>query len=339
MSRIEAAVTNGVGELVLNRPEALNAVDGAMFAQIETTLLAWRDDPAVRLVLVRGNGKAFSAGGDIRAVREALMRGDLAHNEALYRAEYAVNAIIDEYPKPYVALVDGYAMGGGLGLAMHAAYRVVTERAIVAMPETLIGFFPDVGASYVFPRLPGALGNYLGLTGEYLDDAGAMAARLATHAMPHDRLDAFADDLRARPDELEALLARYAEPPRPSAITEHRPAIDRCFDAHTVAEILERLRADESPWALDTIARLEQRSPTALAVTLALFRIGATMSLRECLGTELRLGRTMLQFPDFAEGVRAAVVDKDRLPRWSPARIEDVDEASVARLVARAASA
>ena len=336
-TRVLTAVRGGVGEIVLNRPDALNAIDGEMFASIERTLLAWRDDPSVRLVLARGNGKAFSAGGDIRAVRDAVLRGDAEHNEALYRAEYAVDALVAEFPKPYVALIDGYAMGGGLGLAMHGSHRIVTERAIVAMPETLIGFFPDVGASYVFPRLPGELGMYLGLTGERLDDGGALTATLATHAIAHDDLSAFADAVRERPDALDGALARFERRPAHDTIAAIRAAIDRCFHANSLAGIIERLRADGSAWAHEVLAKLEERSPTALAVTFALFRLGATMTLRECLNAELRLGRTMLRFPDFIEGVRAAVVDKDRRPRWSPARLDDVDEAALSRIVHDAA--
>lgn len=326
---------DGIGSIVLNRPDVLNAADGPMFARIEETLQRWHDDPAIEMVLITGAGRAFCAGGDIRTVREAVLAGDFARNDALYRHEYAVNAIIAEYPKPYVAIIDGYAMGGGLGLAAHGSHRVVSEKALLAMPETAIGFFPDVGMSYLFPRLPGGIGMYLGLTGTRVDAADALYCGLATHFVDSARLPELEARLRDRATSHDTVLADFTtSPPGASQLAEHRAEIDRCFIAASLDEVIANLEREQTTWSQETLTTLRRHSPSALAVTFALFTAGATMSLRACLEMDRRLGRTMLRAPDFAEGVRAVVIDKDRRPAWSPSRLEDVDQESIARLVA-----
>jgi enoyl-CoA hydratase len=309
--------------LELNRPAALNALDAEMVRQLTEALAAWRDDPAVRSVLVSSTSpKAFCAGGDIRAVREAGMRGDDEQVRGYFAAEYALNAMIARYPKPYTALVDGYAMGGGLGVSVHGSAMVVTERALLAMPETAIGFFPDIGATYFLPRLPGSVGRYLGLTGARISGAAAVECGLATHYVPAAELPALQAELAGGADPAPAL-ARHAVPPPPSELTGRLPAIARCFSAPGLAEVRARLTAEErgqgedAAWARDTLDQLDRASPMSLAVTAELLAAGEGASLEDCLARELAYACKVAREPDFHEGVRALLVDKDREPTWS----------------------
>jgi enoyl-CoA hydratase len=313
-------VTGGVGLIELDRPAALNALDLTMVRLLTEALEEWRDDPAVRSVLVRSTSpKAFCSGGDIRAVREAAMRGDDAAVLAYFSAEYGLNALIAGYPKPYTALVDGYAMGGGLGISVHGSARVVTERAVFAMPETSIGFFPDIGASYFLPRLPGAFGWYLGLTGVRISGAAAVECGLATHYVPAAELPALETVLLSGQAPAEAL-DRFATTAPASETAGHRTAIERCFTAPDLGALRARLAAEdkERAWADDTLAILDRASPMSLALTFDLLRAGAGSNLPDCLARELDLARHTAYAPDFHEGVRAALVDKDRAPAWSP---------------------
>lgn len=320
-------VAHGVGRIVLNRPRVLNVLDTGMIAAIGRALTAWREDPAVRLVTIEGaGGRAFCAGGDVRRIRDNVLRGDAAASEAFFAAEYRVNRMIAEYPKPYVALIDGLSMGGGLGLSVHGSHRVVTEHAVLAMPETAIALFPDVGGSYFLPRLPGRLGLYLALTGARLGPGDAIYAGLATHYVPRAGLAALRAGL-AR--EGVAALAAAAHPPPESLLARDREAIDRCFAADEVMAIIRALEAEGTEWARRTLATLRQMSPTSLCVTAELLRRGATMSLAACLEMELRLTRKVIVHPDFAEGVRAQLVDKTRDPKWQPSRLEEVSREAV----------
>ncbi len=319
------------GRITLNRPKALNALDLDMLHALAATLSAWRDESDVHAVVIEGAGeRAFCAGGDIRAIRDAAIQGDQASVEQFFAAEYALNLTIAIYPKPYVALVDGICMGGGVGVCVHGAYRAASEAAVFAMPETAIGFFPDIGASYVLPRLRGAAGIWMGLTGARLGGADAVWAGLATHFVPRARMATLADELA---EHGVAALAPAAEPPT-AELPRRIEAINRCFGAGSVAEILQRLDAEDTDWAREQLATLRGRSPSATLWAFELLRRGAGRSLPECLAAELDLSRHATRHPDFLEGVRAMVVDKDRSPRWSPARIEDVDPAEIAALFA-----
>jgi enoyl-CoA hydratase len=321
-----------VGRLVLNRPRALNALDLGMIRVCMRTLLEWRDDPHVHAVVIEGAGdRAFCAGGDIRALRDAQLSGDRASADAFFREEYDLNLLISAYPKPYVALIDGICMGGGIGLSVHAPYRIATEHAMFAMPETAIGFFPDIGATFFLPRLPGHLGVYLGLTGLRVTGADAVHAGFGTHFVSRARLPA----LSAALAEIGvAALARFAEPLPAFSMAEQAAAIDTCFGAATVGEIMSRLQADGDAWTQPALQALRTVSPTALAFTLEALRRGADLTLPRALDAEFRLTRTTMAYPDFAEGVRAMVVDKDRQPKWQPASIDDVDLAQVAAMFA-----
>lgn len=322
-----AEVSNGVGRLVLNRPKALNALDLGMIRLLTEALEAWRADPAVRLVTIEGaGGRAFCAGGDVRAIRAFVLAGELDAAEAFFASEYRLNRMIAEYPKPYVALIDGMSMGGGMGLSIHGSHRVVTEHAVMAMPETAIALFPDIGASYFLPRLPGRLGLYLALTGARVSPGDAIYARLATHHVPRAALESLKAGLaRSGAAALEA----HAHPPPEALLAQAREAIDDCFAPDTVPEILARLEARGDAWAKAQLETLARMSPTSLCVTAELLRRGATMTLAECLAMELKLTRKVIVHPDFAEGVRAQVVDKTRDPKWRPATVAEVDPAAI----------
>ncbi|MGW3828403.1 enoyl-CoA hydratase/isomerase family protein [Streptomyces sp. NPDC005071] len=317
-----ADVHRGVGRILLNRPKALNALTTGMVAAIDRALAAWEHTPLTAVVLASTSTKAFCAGGDIRTIREHSLAGDAEASERFFASEYRLNARIAEYPVPVVSLIDGLCMGGGLGLSVHGTFRVVTEGAVLAMPETRIGSFPDVGASYFLPRLPGAIGMYLGLTGHRLDAADALYTGLATHFVPTDGLDAVVDALADSPgDPVDVVLNRLAgrSPVGESRLAEVRGDVDRAFGAPTLGEIEKRLHRLDTPWAVATLAILEAASPQSLEITHALLARGRQRTLRECLGAELALTRTTIRTPDFLEGVRAALVDKDRSPPWQPA--------------------
>jgi enoyl-CoA hydratase/carnithine racemase len=322
---VVAEIRGRVGHLTLNRPSALNALDQGMIRALAAALTAWRDRPDVHGVVIEGTGRAFCAGGDIRAIRDAAVAGDAASIEAFFAEEYALNRLIAEYPTPYVALVDGICMGGGIGVSVHGTYRVATEAAMFAMPETGIALFPDVGASFFLPRLPGALGMYLALTGARLTGADAVHAGLATHFVPRARLG---DLSAALAENGVAALAGFAAPLPPFTLAGDMAAIDRCFAADSVAELLARL-GGEGAWGEKTLAILRAMSPSSILWSFGIVRRGARRTLAACLDAELRLTREVTRHPDFAEGVRAMVIDKDRTPNWTPDTIEAVDPATI----------
>ena len=291
-----------------------------MLRKLRGALDAWRGDPAVEAVVIEGAGnRAFCAGGDIRRVRELALTGQYADVEAFFADEYALNAAIARYPKPYVALIDGVCMGGGMGLSIHGSARVVTDAAMLAMPETGIGFFPDVGASFFLPRLPGSHGMFLALTGARVQGAEAVGLGLATHYVARDRIAALADEMA---DDGIAALASAALP-LPAGARPGQADVVACFGADTVAGILERLAGLGGAPAQEALGTLRSKSPTAVLRAFELMRLGASRTLEQCLEIELALTRHAVRHPDFAEGVRAMVIDKDRNPHWSPARIED----------------
>jgi enoyl-CoA hydratase len=320
-----------IGRIRLNRPKALNAIDLPMIRACTRALEEWHDDPHVHAVVIEGAGnRAFCAGGDIRALRQYELDGEHHRAEAFFREEYKLNLAIATFPKPYVALIDGICMGGGIGVSVHAPYRVATEHAAFAMPETAIGFFPDIGATFFLPRLPGRIGTYLGLTGARMQGADAVHAGLATHFTPREDLPRLS---RALAEDGPGALGPDVAPLPAFSLAPHRAAIDHCFGADSVPAIVRRLEAVGDAWAAKTLETLRTVSPSALCWTLAALRRGADLTLPQCQAAELALTRTTMRHPDFAEGVRAMVVDKDRKPRWQPARIEDVDPAAIAAML------
>ncbi|UWF77373.1 MULTISPECIES: enoyl-CoA hydratase/isomerase family protein [Microbacterium] len=320
---------HSLGRITLNRPRAINALDPEMIERITTALQDWRDDSDIQCVLIDGEGeRGLCAGGDVRALYDQIVGGRTELTEAFFRAEYAMNAMIAEYPKPVVAFADGITMGGGIGLAGHAAVRIVTERSRLAMPETRIGFTPDVGGTWLLGRAPGRLGEYLGLTGTSMNAADAIYAGFADHYVPSDRLDALRDALahRADPGTPNELVLLFDETPEPSSLIAARSWVDDAFAADSVAEILDRLDAREEPDAAAAAATLRELAPTGLAVTLDAVREARAMSgVREALEGEYRRVIWFVHHhPDLVEGIRAQLVDKDRQPKWQPASIAEL---------------
>ncbi|MFL5359093.1 enoyl-CoA hydratase/isomerase family protein [Archangium sp.] len=330
-----------LGLVTLNRPKALNALDLGMIRTLHPALEAWARDSQVKAVVIRGaGGRAFCAGGDVRAV--ALSMGSPAPegqeplSSAFFREEYRLNHLIHHYPKPYVALVDGISMGGGLGLSVHGSHRAITERLVLAMPETAIGLFPDVGGGWFLPRFPGEAGTYLGLTGSRCNAADAMWLGYGTHHVTHDTLDAVVDGLAAADwsaGDARAVATRvlsgFASEPGPSPLSAQREAIDRCFAKDSVEDILAALQAEGTPWAEETRAALARMSPTSLKVTLRQLRLCRGRPYDETVTVEYRLSQHVTARPDFREGIRAVLVDKDNRPTWNPPTLAGVREADV----------
>ncbi|MFF7329896.1 3-hydroxyisobutyryl-CoA hydrolase [Streptomyces sp. NPDC008150] len=317
--------------IVLNRPRALNALNHAMVRLVDEALSAWERDPAVETVVITGAGeRGLCAGGDIRAVHDDARDGDGTASAAFWYDEYRLNARIARYPKPYVALMDGIVMGGGVGVSAHGSVRIVTERSRVAMPETGIGFVPDVGGTYLLGRAPGGTGTHLALTGEYIGADAALACGLADHFVPSPSLPALLDDLAALP-AAEAV-ARHEQPVPRTEWTARREWIDDCYRGATVEAIVERLAARPEPAAREAVRTLLSKSPTALKVTLAsMRRVRDLGSLERVLEQEYLVSCAALSTADLVEGVRAQVIDKDRRPNWSPATLGDVTEKDVER--------
>ncbi|MYU24870.1 enoyl-CoA hydratase/isomerase family protein [Streptomyces sp. SID8352] len=319
------------GRVVLNRPGAINALTHAMVRRLDAVLTVWESDPAVEVVVLTGAGeRGLCAGGDIRAIHGDARDGDGSATAAFWRDEYRLNARIARYPKPYVAVMDGIVMGGGVGVSAHGGVRIVTERSRVAMPETGIGFVPDVGGTHLLALAPGELGTHLALTGAAVGAADALLCGLADHHVPSASLGPLLDDLAGAP--VPAALARHTQAPLPGVLARRRPWIDACYAADTVEEIVRRLRAHGDPEAGAAAETLLTRSPTALKVTLAALRRARRLgSLEPVLDQEYRVSLAALAMPDLIEGIRAQVIDKDRTPRWSPSTLEEVAEADVER--------
>lgn len=323
-------VEGGLGRITLNRPRVLNALNHAMVRRIRATLDAWERDGTVRTVVLSGAGeRGLCAGGDIRAIyHDARAGGDAS--AAFWRDEYRLNARIAGLRTPYVAVMDGIVMGGGVGLSAHGSTRVVTERSRVAMPETGIGLVPDVGGTFLLSRAPGELGTHLALTGAQADAADALLCGLADHYLPSADLPQLLSDLVHLP--AEEAIARHARPAPPGELEGAREWIDACYAADSVEEIVERLRTHGSPGAQQAAKTLATRSPTALKVTLtALRRARRLGSLERVLEQEYTVSCACLTSPDLVEGIRAQIVDKDRRPRWRPASLPEVTASDVAR--------
>jgi len=319
------------GLVTLNRPRALNAVTLGMVRALRDALDRWRDDPAVTRVVIAGaGGRAFSAGGDLRQMYDLCRAGRHAEALVYWREEYALNRIIKYYPKPYVALIDGITMGGGAGLSVHGSHRVAGDRLQFAMPEVAIGFFPDVGATFFLPRLPGELGAWCAVTGERLGPDDALAAGIATHRVASGRfadlLDGFADGA-----PVDAVLAAVGQPAGEGPLAPHRAAIDRLFAGDAAGAILDALDRDGSAFAATAAKTMRSRSPTSVALALAQVRRGGGLSFDDCLRLEFRIVSRLVHGHDFYEGVRAVLIDKDNAPRWRPATLAGVADAEIER--------
>ncbi len=336
MSYIQTSVANGVGEIVLDRPRALNALDQSMIDDMHEVLTRWADDPSVATVLVTSaSDRAFCAGGDIRAIRDDAVAGNTAAITHYFASEYTLDRLIADYPKPYVTLIDGAAMGGGLGISVHGEIRVVTDKAVMAMPETAIGFFPDIGATYFLPRLPAGVGMWLGLTGARITGVDAVTVGLATHHVPSDGLAEVATAIRSGAPLVEVLTKT---PPMRTELPLTK--IAEYFADSSVPAILGGLRGaatgasdHQAEWTQSMVSLMESASPTSLMVAARLIEIGASSLLDQCFERELHAAERICATPDFAEGVRAVLVDKDRDPAFTPALVDDVDPAEVERIV------
>lgn len=323
------------GLVTLNRPQALNAVTLDMVRALTAQLQDWRSDPSVtRIIVTAAGGKAFSAGGDIRALYDAGTSGRHAEMLSFYGEEYVLNTIIKRYPKPYVSLIDGICMGGGVGVSAHGSHRVAGDRYLFAMPEVGIGFFPDVGATWFLPRMPGGLGAYCALTGDRLGAADGIAAGIATHRVASSRFAELTEALCGTVP-VDATLAAFAEPAKEAMsdakLAPHRASIDGLFAADRVEDILAALDADGGEFAKKTAATIRAKSPTALKVALAQVRRGGRLTFEACMATEFRIVSRVIHGHDFYEGVRAVIVDKDNAPKWQPASLAEVSNAEVER--------
>jgi enoyl-CoA hydratase/carnithine racemase len=339
-AEILCEIRNHVAFITLNRPSALNALSFGMLGELRKLLRRCATDDDIRAILLRGAGeKAFCAGGDIRALYQSFKEGGKLHHE-FFAAEYPIDYLLYSYPKPYIALLDGITMGGGMGLGQGSTLRIVGERTRIAMPEVGIGLFPDVGASYFLSRLPGCLGLYLALTGAQIRGADALYARLADVFLPPPAIASLMDDLSSLTWTVDAhadvrrLVHEHAAQGLPApSLSVLRPAIDLHFSLDSVAAILTSLDAEGRPeyaeWAQQTAKLVRNRSPTMMTVTLHQLRRGKTLSLADCFRMEIGMVEQCFEQGDFIEGVRALIIDKDNTPRWAPRRVEDVTDASV----------
>lgn len=321
-------VDGSLGRITLNRPAALNALTGEMCVAITEALLAWRDDDAVKAVLVDGAGdRAFCAGGDVIMLHDSGKAKD-SRAETFWRVEYALNELIHTYPKPYIALIDGIVMGGGVGLSVHGQYRIAGDTTLFAMPETGIGYFPDVGGTYFLPRLGMAVGNWLGLTGARLGAAQSVELGIATHFVPTESHAALIAALIATDDVEATLDGFHTAAPQGDAVPD---AVD-LFDAGSVADILSALDAEGSEWSAQQAKLIRRKSPLAMATTLEAMRQGAGLEFRAAMRQELDVSLNFLTIQDFYEGIRAQLIDKDRNPGWSHDGIGSVTADQVERM-------
>jgi len=315
-----------IGHLSLNRPKALHALTRAMCEAICAALLEWRDDLGIAVVILdHAGGRGFCAGGDVAQVRRSVLEDGGKEGRAFFRAEYRMNHLLFTFPKPVIAFMDGVTMGGGVGLALPARYRIATENTLFAMPEGAIGLFPDVGAGWFLPRLPGRIGHFLALTGARLDGAECLWAGLATHYLPSESVAEAKARIVAEPMAAEAVLADFSIEPPPARLAGNAERIARLFALDRLEDILAALEGDPSTWAAKELKAVVAKCPTSAKVALRQFAESAG-DFAEEMALEYRLATRLIARPDFAEGVRAVLVDKDNAPQWQPDTAEGVTE-------------
>jgi enoyl-CoA hydratase len=319
-----------LGLITLNRPQVLNALNHKMLLAINYALTEWEEAEHIKAVVIRAaEGRAFCAGGDIRAVYEKKLTKDptLSH---FFRDEYKVNLHIYHYSKPFIALLDGITMGGGTGVSINGSHRIATERLLFSMPETSIGFYPDVGATYFLSRLPYKMGFYLGLTSARIPYNDCAMLGLVNHIVPQN---SFSEIIYALADTsleenanatVTEIMERFAIAYPKSALLDHVKEIETCFSQNTLEEIFQSLAENGSEWCLQTLAILKTKSPTSLKVTLKALQEGEKASFSDCMRIEYRLTNRFLEAHDFFEGIRAAIIDKDQAPKWKPSELENV---------------
>jgi enoyl-CoA hydratase len=316
-----------VGRLRLNRPKAIHALNHAMCNAMSEALIAWREDPGIRLIMIdHAEGRGFCAGGDIRMLAESGASDGVAAR-AFFFDEYRLNHLLFTYAKPVIAFMDGITMGGGVGISQPANYRIATERTSYAMPESGIGLFPDVGGGWYLSRLPGRTGEFLALTGARIDGAECVALGLSTHYVPSDGLDALKSALIADPQNIDAIVKAAAQTPPPARIVENREKIDRLFASDSLEKVIAALKADGGEWAQKELTTLATKSPMTCKVSLRLLAQGRDhVDFAEEMKVEYRVAAHLCQRHDFIEGVRALIIDKDNAPKWDPATAEGVSD-------------
>jgi enoyl-CoA hydratase len=334
VSDIEFDRRGAAGVITLTRPQALNAVTHEMVRALRCMLEKWAGDPAVtRVVIMAAGGRAFSAGGDIRALTDLGKAGQVDEAVQFWRDEYPLNAYIKNYRKPYIAMIDGIVMGGGVGISIHGSHRVAGDKFQFAMPEVGIGFFPDVGATWFLPRMPGELGTYCALTGDRFNAADASASGVATHRVPSSRFPELFEGLYGTVS-VDAVVAAFTEPAGEGPIVARRHAIDRLFAGDRIESILAALDSEtgeHADWAHATAANIRSKSPLSLKLALAQVRRGKAWDFAACMRAEFRIVSRVIRGHDFYEGVRAVITDKDNKPRWRPPTLEGVSDAEVER--------
>ncbi|GIY62374.1 3-hydroxyisobutyryl-CoA hydrolase, mitochondrial [Caerostris darwini] len=334
---LETAGNKGI--ITLNRPKALNSLNLNMIRKIYPQLKAWESDPSVKLVIVKSAGdRSFCAGGDVRALVEAHKAGNPSVAEEFFREEYQLNNLIGTLQIPYVALIDGITMGGGIGISVHGAYRVCTERTVCAMPEAAIGFFPDVGGSYFLPKLPGKIGLFLALTGYRLQGRDVFKAGIATHFVDNSNLKNLESDLMRLENptlaDIDRILLKFQEQcemdyKKEFALKHVMGKMNNVFDADSVEKIMEALQKEGSDWSRKQHNIMKKLSPISLKVAFQQLKRGANMTLQDNLKMEYRLAQRFMADHDFHDGVRAVLIDKDNKPNWKPATLEEVTEEKI----------
>ncbi len=324
-----------LGIITLNRPKALNSLSTGMCVLMDEALVKWAGDDAIRAVIIQGAGeKAFCAGGDVKTLAE---NSPADHHKAteFFATEYVMNSRIYHFPKPYIALLDGITMGGGVGVSVHGSHRIITERCLFAMPESAIGLIPDVGGSYFMPRLPGNLGMYLGLTGARLKGADILYAGIGTSYMTSDRIDAFVASLAEAEIEdatdVDRIIADFAADPGEAPLDEFRDLIDAAFDEQSIEDIMDHLDAIDHEWAGKTLSKLKKMSPISMKVIVEQILRGGELEFNDAMKMEYRIVSHIVSYQsDFYEGVRAVLIDRDQNPTWNPATVDEVSDDMVA---------
>ncbi|OAY38989.1 3-hydroxyisobutyryl-CoA hydrolase 1 [Manihot esculenta] len=328
--------------LILNRPKQLNALSYQMISRLMELFLAYEEDPNVKLLVLKGNGRAFCAGGDVSAVVLDIRKGNWRLGAQFFAKEFILNYVIATYTKPQVSILNGIVMGGGAGASVHGRFRVATENSVFAMPETALGLFPDIGASYFLSRLPRFFGEYVGLTGARLDGAEMLACGLATHFVPSAKLSLLEEALHkvdsSDPANISSIIDEYSEQPylKEQSAYQRLDIIDRCFSRRTVEEILSALEREAmnkpDAWISTTIQSLKKASPTSLKISLRSIREGRLQGVGQCLVREYRMVCHVMQgklSKDFLEGCRAILIDKDKNPKWDPPKLEFISNSMV----------
>jgi enoyl-CoA hydratase len=323
----------GLGVVTLNRPQALNALTLEMIRAFDRKLTAWEADSGVQAIAVRGEGRAFCAGGDVRAVHASRHHppGPGDYKTELFREEFRFMRRLHRFPKPWIALTHGITMGGGAGISVNGSHSVASESSVFAMPEVFIGSFPDVAATRFLGRAPGKIGVYLSLTGGRADAADAMYCGFARHFVPQERFAALTEALAGEASDVDAVLTRFRAAARDSKLAALRPAIDRCFGQDSVEKIVAALGKEPGSWAKEALSAMERASPLSLKLALRVLQRGASLDVEGALELEYRAMMHALAGDDFYEGVRAVVIDKDQKPRWRYSSLHDVSDAEVER--------